>query len=341
MDRLELIKRNTQEIVEECELIELLKNKKRPTAYIGYAPTGRLHIGHLIPLLKVADCLKAGLKFKFLLADVHSFLDDQKTPWHLLNYRAEYYKEAIKGVLESYKISRVGNLRLKFIKGSSFQLSADYVVDILKMANDCTVNRSRRAASEVIRFKDEPKLAGLIYPLMQIEDVVALKADIALGGIDQRGIYMLGRELLPRLGYNKYVCVFNPLLPGLAGGKMSASDLKSKIDLLDDPETIRKKVNSTYCVAGEVENNGILIFLEYLIFPLKERFEIKREQKHGGNKVYTNYKEFKEDFIKKKIHPEDLKKSFSDELITLLGPVRKRFSKRRNLKLIERAYPVE
>src|SRR3989344_9123472 len=97
MDKLELIKRNTQEIIEEKELKDILK-KKSYSAYIGFAPTGRMHVGYLIPLVKIKEFIEAGFKFKFLIADLHAFLDDKKTPWELLNLRSRYYEDAIKSV---------------------------------------------------------------------------------------------------------------------------------------------------------------------------------------------------------------------------------------------------
>ena len=90
-ERFNLIKRGTEKIVNEEELKSLLKEKKSPVAYIGYAPTSTLHVGHLIPLLKVKDFLNAGFKFKFLIANLHAHLDDRKSPWELLNSRSEYY----------------------------------------------------------------------------------------------------------------------------------------------------------------------------------------------------------------------------------------------------------
>lgn len=335
MDRLELIKRNTQEIIEEKELVNLLNSKKTPSAYIGFAPTGRLHAGHLIPLMKIGDFLKAGFDFTFLIADLHAFLDDQKTPWHLLDARSNYYEECIKGVFEALKID---TKKLKFIKGSTFQLNYEYMLDVLRMVGEVTLSRSRRAASEVVRFKEEPKLGVFIYPLMQIEDVAALKADVALGGEDQRKIYMLGREILPGLGYKKPVCVFTPLLSGLAGGKMSSSEISSKIDLLDDEKALKKKIDNAYCPAGETENNGLLTFIQHFTFPHKNLFTLKREQKYGGNKVYKNYKELEKDFVAKKIHPQDLKNSLFYELNMVLAPIRKRFETPKNKKLLGQAY---
>ena len=101
--KFELMKRNTHEIIMGDELKKIMK-KKSYSAYLGFAPTGRLHVGYLIPLLKIADFIRAGFKFKILIADLHAHLDDQKTPWHLLEARSKYYKEIIKGVLKSLKI---------------------------------------------------------------------------------------------------------------------------------------------------------------------------------------------------------------------------------------------
>ena len=81
--RLELIKRNTIEIIKEEELNELLKTKKQPSVYLGTATTGKPHIGYFIWVLKLADLLKAGFKVKLLLADIHGALDN--TPWNILD----------------------------------------------------------------------------------------------------------------------------------------------------------------------------------------------------------------------------------------------------------------
>ena len=317
---------------------EIIKSKKNPVAYIGFAPTGKLHAGHIIPIIKVGDFVKAGFKFKFLIADLHAFLDDQKTPWGLLEARSRYYEESIKGIMAAIGVDEE---KVEFVRGSSFELNKDYMLDVLKMVGDVTLNRSRRAAAEVVRFKDDPKLGGFIYPLMQIEDVAALKADVAFGGIDQRGIYMLGREILPTLGCKKPVCVFTPLLPGLTGGKMSASEEKSKIDLLDQEKEVERKINSAPCEAGKVEGNGMLAFLKHVIMVLKEdkkkEFKVRRPEKYGGDVLYKNYESIERDFAAKKLHPADLKAAIAIELDEILTPVRKRFKGRE--KLLKEAYP--
>jgi tyrosyl-tRNA synthetase len=269
-----------------------------------------------------------------LIANLHAHLDDQKSPWSLLEARSDYYQEMIHAVLSSFGVDTG---KLQFVRGSDFQTTKDYVLDVLRMSALTTLNRTKRAASEVVRFGKEPKMGGFFYPLMQIADCQAMEIDVTLGGIDQRGIYMLGRELLPQLGHEKSSCVFTPLLPGLTGSKMSASDPKSKIDLLDSKKDVEKKVNSAYCKEGEVKDNGVLAFCEYFIFPFKGKLKVERSEKFGGNVGYKGYKELERDFVKKKLHPMDLKQSVAKEINGVLEPIRKRFEKEK--KLMREAYP--
>jgi len=333
--RFDLVTRNVQEIITREELKVLLKDKKSPSAYWGTAPTGKVHIGYLIPILKISDFLKAGFKFKILIADLHAHLDDQKTPWSLLDSRAIYYQEIIMALFDALNIDYS---KLIFVRGKDFQTNSEYVVDVLRMSALTTLSRVKRSAAEVVRFGKEPKLGGFIYPLMQTEDIPALEADVAYSGVDQRMIYALSRELLPELGHKKPICVFTPMLPGLTGGKMSASDVKNKIDLLDSEKETERKVNSAYCKEGDIKDNGVLAFCEYFLFPYKGKLKIERAKKFGGDVHYENYKELENDFVKKKLHPADLKKMVSGELNILLEPVRKKFEKKE--KLLKEAYPT-
>ena len=79
MDRLELIKRNVQEIVTEEELEELLTKKGTPRAYVGYEPSGKIHMGHVLTVNKLIDLQKAGFEITVLLADVHAYLNKKGT----------------------------------------------------------------------------------------------------------------------------------------------------------------------------------------------------------------------------------------------------------------------
>ena len=128
-----------------------------------------------------------------------------------------------------------------------------------------------------------------------------------------------------------------PIIPGLVGEKMSASDEKSKIDLLDDEETVKKKINNAECVAGN-PNNGIMAFLKYVIMTIKEdrkeKFVVKRDKKYGGDLVYGDYRTIEKDFINKKLHPLDLKNAVAEEINKVL----KVFKKKELNKIKDLAY---
>ncbi|MFC1728495.1 tyrosine--tRNA ligase [Nanoarchaeota archaeon] len=335
MDRLSLIKRNTDEIVSEKELTELLKKKKQPSVYLGTAITGRPHVAYFLWVLKLADFLNAGCKVKLLLADLHGALDN--TPWDLLNKRYEYYSIVIPAM---FKAIGANIKNFEIVKGSDFQLKKEYFFDILKMSTAASVHDATKAASEVVKMGKNPKTSGLIYPIMQSLDEQYLDVDIQYGGRDQRKIMMFARENLPKLGYKARVEIMTPIIPGLIGEKMSASDEASKIDLMDDEKTVQKKLSKAFCPEGVVEENGVLSFLKYVIMVLKEdageSFLVERPDKFGGNKSYKTYSEIEKDFVSKKLHPMDLKNSASKEINILLEPVRKAIKGKE--KLIKEAY---
>jgi tyrosyl-tRNA synthetase len=337
-EKFNLVKRNTQEIITEDELKQLLKEKKHPSGYIGLATTGRVHIGYIIPMMKVTDFLKAGFKFKILLADIHAHLDDQKTPFDLLDYRVEYYKHVIEALLKSIGAD---TKHLEFVRGSDFELSKEYTLDMYKLAALNTFDRTKRAAAGVVRFGENPKLSGFMYPILQALDEQYLDADVQFGGIDQRKILAFARESLPRLGYKPRVEVMTPMLPGLKGAKMSASEEASKIDLLDDAETVKKKINAAHCPIA-VEDNGVLAFAKHVIFVNKqdnnEQVILKRPEKWGGDLAYDDYDALEKDFLANKLHPQDLKAMVAEEVNMYLEPIRNKM--RGKEKLLEKAFPT-
>ena len=337
-ERARLVGRNTEEVVTEEEL-EALLGQPDPSVYIGYAPTGEMHIGHFTTIRKLADFLEAGLDVTVLIADLHAHLDDEKSPFDLLDARSRYYREAIEAMVE---VAGADPGEIEFVRGTEFELSEEYTLSLYRMMADTTLSRAQRAGSEVVRQSDSPALGGLVYTLMQSLDVAALDADIAYGGIDQRGIYMLAREILPDHGHEKPVCVFAPLLSGLSGGKMSASDESSRLSLTDDPDTVREKIDGAYCPAGEVEENGVLEYLRYLVFPILdergESFVVERPEKYGGDLAYERYEALEEEFVSGELHPADLKGATGECLADLLAPIRERFS---GSELLAEAYPEE
>ena len=157
---------------------------------------------------------------------------------------------------------------------------------------------------------------------------------------------------------------------------MSSSDPNSKIDFLDSPELIRKKIKTAFCEEGNVEKNGILSFLEAVLIPISQLrldrrragaaqddefleeglgdqrpfisdnaplgtvFSIERDEKFGGSTHYKNFADIKEDFRNKVLHPKDLKTSVADGIVRLLEPIGKSFQENEDWQRIAQlAYP--
>lgn len=319
-EKLALIKRNLQEVIGEEQLTELLKSKKEISVYWGTMPTGSISIAYFFPMMKVADFLKAGIRVKILLADLHAALDS--VPWEILEKRYAYYERMITLLL---KTIGVDTSKLEFVKGSELQLKKEYFHDLLKLSTMTTLNDAKHAAAEVVKLGDNPKLSGMIYPLMQALDEEYLKVDAQFGGVDQRKIMVYAREYLPKIGYKARIELMNPMIRGLVGVKMSSSMPNTKIDTLEEEAEVIKKLNKAECVEGDPEN-GVMALLRYLIFVLKsdrnEKFIISRSEKFGGNKEYSSYEEVEKDFVEKKLHPMDLKNSVAKEINNLLKTIR-------------------
>lgn len=198
----------------------------------------------------------------------------QKAPWELLGHRVKYYQEVIIGMLETLGVSVA---KLKFVRGTDFQLSKEYTVDVYRLTSvilslqdvivpltgvggyglqKTTERNAKKAGAEVVKQVDNAPLSGLFYPLLQALDEEYLHVDAQFGGLDQRKIFVFAEESLPKyLGYSKRIHFMNPMVPGLDGGqgnkaageskeleKMSSSG--SKIDLMDSPEIVAAKIRS-------------------------------------------------------------------------------------------------
>ena len=77
---------------------------------------------------------------------------------------------------------------------------------------------------------------------------------------------------------------------------MSSSEEDSKIDLLDSPEVVKKKLKRAFCEPGKVEDNGVLAFVKHVIFSLFDTFEVNRKEANGGDLTYTDYQTMENDF---------------------------------------------
>jgi len=314
MDRLELIKRNVQEIVTEEELEELLKKKEAPRAYVGYEPSGKIHMGHVLTVNKLVDLQNAGFRITVLLADVHAYLNKKGTLEEVRKV-ADYNRRCFIALgLDEEKTD--------FVYGSDYQLGSEYMLNVLKLSQAVTLNRAKRSMDEVGRAMDNPMVSQMVYPLMQAIDIAMLGVDVAVGGIDQRKIHMLARENLKALDFETPVCIHTPILLGLDGTKM-ASSKDNFISVDDTEEDIYKKFKKAFCKMGDTEENPILALFRYHIFPRYEKIVIERPEKFGGNLTFNNYSEMESAFAAEDLHPMDLKNSAAKYINEILDPVRK------------------
>ena len=350
--KLNLITRNLGEVLHQDKLEEVLKTRNLKI-YWGTAPTGRPHIAYFVPLMKIADFLQADCQVTILLADLHAYLDNMKAPWDRLKLRTSYYEQVIKACLVGMGVSIE---KLKFVVGTSYQLTEKYNLDAYRLAAISSIHDSKKAGAQVVKQVEHPMLSSLIYPGLQALDEEYLDVDAQFGGIDQRKIFVYAEKYLPLLGYSKRAHLMNTMVPGLTGDKMSSSVEESKIDILDSPSEVEKKIKKAFCEEGNVDN-GLLPFCKVVLFPftglLKEmnnppahgstllpgQFVIQRPPKFGGDLVYSQYDALESDFINKLLHPGDLKQGIINAVVQLLKPVQASLQSKAFQLLANQAYP--
>lgn len=264
-----------------------------------------------------------------------------KAPWTLLEQRTKYYEAVIKAMLTSLGVPLE---KLKFVQGTSYQLSKEYTLDVYRLTSTVTQHDARKAGAEVVKQVEHPLLSGLLYPGLQALDEEYLKVDAQFGGVDQRKIFTFAEKYMPQLGYAKRIHLMNPMVPGLAGGKMSSSEDDSKIDLLDSPANVKKKIKRAFCEPGNITDNGLLSFVKHVLFSIfkeGEGFEVNRKPEFGGNLSFNNYEDLEKAFASEELHPGDLKVSVENYINRLLDPIRKAFDDDFHRQLTEKAYPAK
>lgn len=309
--RFNLITRNLQERLGSEETMKKIIKARPYKIYWGTAPTGRVHIGYFVPLLKLADFLDAGCEVQVLIADLHALLDacdDGKTGMNkkITDFRAEYYEICIKGMLQ---VIGVDFSKLKFVKGTSYQLTAEYSLDKYRLHKHIRLNDAHRAGTGVVKANENPDIDSLLYPGMQALDEEYLKVDAQFGGVDQRKIFVLAQEFLPKIKFKKRAHLMNYMVPGLStkslrdektgevnlNVKMSASKDSTKIDVLDGKKKIKKKIARAFCREKDIEDNTPFVFLKSVVFPILERLKkklvINRPKEYGGDVSFDSAKE--------------------------------------------------
>jgi len=331
MDKLEKITANAEEIV-TVEELKFVLDKTKPKAYIGFEPSGTVHIGWKICTNKIKDFLECGFDFTILLADWHAYINDK------LGGDLEKIKLCGKYMEDCFAAMGVSKDKVRFVYASDYVSDPKYWELVLKTSKSTSVARVKRAMDIMGRAEEEADkdLSKLFYPAMQVSDIFYLNLDVAYGGMDQRHAHMLARDVAKKVGKNPPVALHTPLLTGLqAGGrmdpieaKMSKSKPDSMISIHDDPESVKRKISKAFCPEKQVEGNPILEMCKYVVFPelRGEPFLIQRPEKFGGNLEFTSYKELEEAFAGG-LHPLDLKNATAGYINKSLEPVRMYFEK--------------
>ena len=266
-EKFELMTANTQETIRP-DIIRNVLAVRPLEIFWGTATTGRPHAAYFVPAIKIAQFLQAGCKVKVLLADLHGFLDADKAPEATLGARAHYYERTIGALLRAVGVD-LDNLQ--FVHCSSYQLTPAFSRDLLRLSKRVSVHDAVKASSEIVKSTGDPVMADGIYPMMQLLDEEYLGVDAEFGGIDQRKTFALANDTMTKaMGFKARAHLMNPMVPGLSGGKMSSSDPKSKVDLLDEPATIQKKIAKAFYAPGKVEGNGILAFIQHVLLPYSQ-----------------------------------------------------------------------
>lgn len=245
-----LLQRGTADIFPEEELREKLQRSRatgRPLRVkLGVDPTGaRLHLGHIIPVLKLAQFQQLGHQAVLIVGDYTALVGDpsgrnqarpQLTHEEVLA-NARTYQDQVSGILDLERTEVVWN-------GSWFSRLS--FVDVLKLMAGTTVARilDREDFSQRYQSGVPIGLHELVYPLMQGYDSAMVRADVELGGIDQKLNILFGRDIQRHLGQEPQVGVCNPLLVGTDGVEKMSKSLDNYIGISDPPAEMYGKVMS-------------------------------------------------------------------------------------------------
>ncbi|KAB1192757.1 tyrosine--tRNA ligase [Haloferax sp. MBLA0076] len=325
MDAYDLITRNASEVVTEDEVRALADDSEGKRAYVGYEPSGVLHIGHMLTANKLIDLQEAGFEVVVLLADVHAYLNGKGT--------FEEIRQTAERMKAQFIAYGLDESQTEFVLGSEFQLDESYVLDLHALELETTLSRAERAMAE-IKSGESVTVAQAVYPIMQALDIVYLDVDLAIGGMEQRKVHMLARDTLPSINEDAPTCLHTPLIADLATGigKMSSSKGVT-ISMEDTTEDIEEKVNDAFCPPtadpdptddGDARDNPVLQIFEYHVFPRFERVVVERPDKYGGNLEYDDYESLEADLESGELHPLDAKGALAGYLDELIAPGREK-----------------
>ena len=331
-ERLAVVRRNVQEVLTLEDLHALFSRESRPKAYIGFEPSGRLHLGHLVTARKMRDLQEAGCDLTVLLADWHAWINDK------LDGSLERIAAAGAYIVHAFTALGVDPARVRYRYAHELTGSSEYWARVIRIAKAVTLARTKRAMTIMGRSEEEGQLdtAKLFYPAMQAADIFELPVQLAYAGLDQRRAHVLAREVAQHYDWPVPIAIHTPLISSLKGGgrmdapdpadrKMSKSDPSGAITVPCDPATISERIDNAYCPARVVDANPIVELVRYVVFPWQGHLEVKRPAKFGGPVDYASEAPFLAAWGDGQLHPQDLKGAVASSLQAILTPARAYF----------------
>jgi tyrosyl-tRNA synthetase len=278
-ETLEIIKRGTDEILLEDELVARLETGRPLRVKAGFDPTAPdLHLGHTVLINKLRQFQELGHEVLFLIGDFTGMIGDPTgknvtrkplTPEQVAE-NAKTYKEQVFKILDPEKTQIVFN---------SEWMGSMNAAELIQLAAQQSVARMLERDDFKKRYANQQSIAihEFLYPMIQGYDSVALKADIELGGTDQKFNLLMGRELQKHFGQSPQIVMTMPILEGLDGVQKMSKSLNNYIGVSDLPGEMYRKIIS-------MPDELIWRYFELLSFrPMAEVEQFKSEVEAGAN----------------------------------------------------------
>jgi tyrosyl-tRNA synthetase len=276
---IQTIRRGCDELISEPELAKKLAERRPLRVKLGLDPTAPdLHLGHTVVINKLRDFQLLGHQVQFLIGDFTGMIGDptgknQTRPpltREEIERNAKTYQEQVFKILDPEKTQILFNSEWSDKLGAEgmIRLAARYTVAQLLERED--FNKRYRSNQPIAVHE-------LLYPLMQGYDSVAMKADVELGGTDQKFNLLVGRELQKQYGQDPQCILTMPLLEGLDGKEKMSKSLGNYVGIAEPPATMFGKLMS-------ISDDLMWRYIELLSFqPLSTINKWKEEVKSGGN----------------------------------------------------------
>lgn len=304
------------------DLATLLQHKEHPLAYDGFEPSGRMHLAQgLMRAWSVNQLTRAGCKFVFLVADTFAQLN--------LKLGGDMRKIQAAGelMIETWKACGMDMENVSFLWSSRDVLTVSHQQRVLELSTAFTLDRVRRCSSIMGRDESETLMASqLLYPLMQVADVLELGVDICSLGLDQRKVNMLLHEFCEKKKLHKPVVVSHHMLSGLNGDtKMSKSVPDNAIFMDDSVQDVNRKVRKAFLEPGNLNKNPLFELVEFVLWPISPNLEVKSRVTNQTVEI-TSLESLRQALLEDTICLKSFKSAIANRINQVLEPVRQHFA---------------